>query len=273
MKALLKTAFFILLTLLTQIGGLVYLLSFISYPFINRRLQGTFLRGTAKFGVFLALYTLATFGVVPVVAPKFGRVPLPARESASLRPLTFITPFLNRHYVRPELKQTTQEAALQMNEKFPGTSLNYLDANFPFLDQFPLLPHLSHNDGKKLDLAFFYQDRQTGKASKGNPSFIGYGVCEEPLAGEENTTEYCQQLGYWQYSFLTAIVPQKDKSRYAFDAQRTAMLVKLLASREAVGKIFIEPHLKARLQLNSEKVRFHGCQAVRHDDHIHLQLR
>ena len=33
------------------------------------------------------------------------------------------------------------------------------------------------------------------------------------------------------------------------------------------------PHLKARLGLNSNKVRFHGCHAVRHDDHFHVQLK
>ncbi len=34
-----------------------------------------------------------------------------------------------------------------------------------------------------------------------------------------------------------------------------------------------KPHLKTRLKLSSAKIRFHGCQAVRHDDHIHVQLR
>lgn len=59
-----------------------------------------------------------------------------------------MTCFLNRHYVRPELKKTAKETALRMNEKFPGTTVRYLDANFPFLNNFPLLPHLSHHDGK-----------------------------------------------------------------------------------------------------------------------------
>ena len=30
---------------------------------------------------------------------------------------------------------------------------------------------------------------------------------------------------------------------------------------------------KTRLLLTSDKIRFHGCQAVRHDDHIHVQLK
>lgn len=211
--------------------------------------------------------------VVPVVAPKFGRVPLPIRETGSLSPLTVLTPLLNRHYVRPELKQAAQEAALRMKGKFPGTTVNYLDASFPFLNGFPLIPHLSHNDGKKLDLAFLYDEKQTGTDTNESPSLIGYGVCEDPLPGEVNTAEACSQKGYWQYSFLTAVVPQSGKANFTFDSERTAALVNLLAYSQLVGKIFIEPHLKRRLGLSSEKIRFHGCQAVHHDDHIHIQLK
>lgn len=194
-------------------------------------------------------------------------------EKGNLAPLTLLTPLLNRHYVRPELLQTAQEVAGDMNKRFPGTTVNYLDANFPFLNGFPLFPHLSHNDGKKLDLAFFYDDSKTGKDTSEAPSFIGYGINEEPLTGEENTVALCAEKGYWQYSFLTAIIPQSDKTHFAFDSERTRILVNLLAGKASVGKIFIEPHLKKRLSLSSEKIRFHGCQAVRHDDHIHLQLK
>jgi len=45
------------------------------------------------------------------------------------------------------------------------------------------------------------------------------------------------------------------------------------ASADATGKIFIEPHLVKRLKLASNKIRFQGCRAVRHDDHLHVQLR
>ena len=42
---------------------------------------------------------------------------------------------------------------------------------------------------------------------------------------------------------------------------------------KAIKKIFIEPHLKTRWGLkNYQKIRYHGCHAVRHDDHIHVQL-
>ena len=38
------------------------------------------------------------------------------------------------------------------------------------------------------------------------------------------------------------------------------------------AKVFIEPHLRRRLGVESSKLRFQGCRAARHDDHIHMQL-
>ena len=59
-----------------------------------------------------------------------------------------------------------------------------------------------------------------------------------------------------------------------FDAVRTAALIRLLAQQPWTEKIFVEPHLVTRLHLrNFPSIRFHGCRAVRHDDHIHLQIR
>ena len=61
--------------------------------------------------------------------------------------------------------------------------------------------------------------------------------------------------------------------KYRFDEERTKALVLLFAANQSIGKIFIEPHLKQRLHLTSNKIRFHGCRAVRHDDHLHVQLK
>ena len=195
------------------------------------------------------------------------------KETNNLQPLNVLTYFLNRNYVRPELKQTAFEVAKQMNAKFPSTTLNYLDANFPFFDKFPLFPHLSHNDGKKLDLSFCYLDNKTNKQTNQCPSFIGYGICEEPLPGEINTSNICAKKGYWQYSIMQKITPQDNKKNFLLDEIKTTALLKLLVLQQALGKIFIEPHLKTRLNLTADKIKFHGCQAVRHDDHIHLQSK
>ena len=90
---------------------------------------------------------------------------------------------LNRHYVRPELKNNIENVASKISKKHPNTTVNYLDANFPFYNGFPLLPHLSHNDGKKLDIAFLYKNR-LGKEINTAPSFMGYGVYEAPKKSE-----------------------------------------------------------------------------------------
>jgi hypothetical protein len=144
---------------------------------------------------------------------------------------------------------------------------------FPFLDNFPLFPRLSHNDGKKLDLSFQYNNSSTGQITDEIPSFIGYGVCEEPERGEENTPEYCDSKGYWQYNLLRDIVSQDANEEFVCDDKRMRDLVNSFVSHNRVGKIFIEPHLKKRMELTSSKIRFHRCQAVRHDDHIHVQLK
>jgi len=264
---------FICLTVLMQIGGLVYLLSLTTYSIINRRFGKRIQRVALKMASFLVLYCIATFLIIPPIARQFNRVPLPLIRENNLQPLHFITCFLNRHYVRPEVKQTVMEVSRQMDSKFPGTVVNYLDGSFPFGSHFPLFPHLSHYDGRKLDIAFCYLDSGTGKQTNEAPSVIGYGICEEPGPGEVNTAAACEREGHWQYSILMKILPQGNKEDFIFDALRTKTLVNLFAARPAIGKLFIEPHLKERLGLTSPKIRFQGCRSVRHDDHLHVQVK
>lgn len=273
MRTLWRIIVFCFLTLLTQVGGLVYMASLLTHPLTDRWTSGKYVKVAYRCVSFLLLYLTTTFLIVPLIARPLGRVPLPLTETNHLRPLNVLTCVLNRNYVTANLKEATLAVAEQMNDAFPGTTTNYLDANFPFLDDFPLTPHLSHHDGKKLDLAFCYTDAKTGKPSRDCPSFIGYGVCEDPLPGELNTAASCARKGYWQYSLLTKIIPQGRKEDFNFDETRTRKLISLFAQQADVGKIFIEPHLKDRLKLRTTKVRFHGCQAVRHDDHIHIQLK
>lgn len=240
---------------------------------INRKVSKESLRWMLKPVAFTLIYLLVSFTIVPLVAKPFGRVPLPV-SSEHVRPLNWMTCLFNRHYVKPELLAVTENVADRMQEEHPGTIVAYLDANFPFFNGFPLVPHLSHNDGEKLDLAFFYTDSETGEQLNNRaPSFIGYGVHESPRPGEENTPDVCAGHGYWQYGLLERFIPQGDKEDFKLDEERTKALVMLFARNNAIGKVFIEPHLKSRLGLNHERVRFHGCHAVRHDDHIHVQLK
>jgi hypothetical protein len=176
----------------------------------------------------------------------------------------------NRHYVHPELK----DASLRVARKFQqeaGIPLTYLDANFPFVDGFPLLPHRSHDDGKKLDLAFVYQkkDQLTTRA----PALWGYGRCEGARPGEKDQARICAMQGFWQYNLLEKAASPFLGNRYQFQPEATARMIRLLTKEEDIKKLFLEPHLKQRLGLeNQPKIRFHGCAAVRHDDHVHIQL-
>jgi hypothetical protein len=261
------------LTILTQIGGVIYLISFITHTKINSFTHNKYKASFFKLVSFLILYILATFLLVPIIAKPFDRVPLPFSEKNHLKPLNVLTCFLNRNYIKTDLKQTVINVANNMNKTYPGTTINYLDANFPFIKKFPLFPHLSHNDGGKLDISFCYRDAASGKSTNKCPSFLGYGISEGPSYKEVDTCIYCTQKGYWGYNLLSKIIPQINKEYFIFDKEKTKSLITLFIAEKSIGKIFIEPHLKTRLDLTSDKVRFQGCKSVRHDDHIHIQLK
>ena len=257
---------FLFLTIFTQIGGLVYVFS----KLIIR--QFGMQKSRSRFPIYLLCYLLITLVIIPLIAPLFGRVTLPVftNTNSNLKAGSYIGVLANRHYVKPELKNLLLDVASKLDD---GITLVYLDANFPFFENFPLLPHKSHDDGEKVDLAFIYQagDQSFLNKAKG---ILGYGVVEPPMGNEVDQTATCEKRGYWQYGIITKIVAWFGKSnKYQFSAVQNKKLLQILAKHKAVGKIFIEPHLKERLGLSRfRKIRFHGCAAVRHDDHIHVQL-
>lgn len=248
------------------------LISVLTFGFIEKKVNTRWGRISAKVFSFILIYLLFAFAFVPWAARSFGRVPLPVFQDHYLKPANIWTCLLNRNYVKPQLKEIALQVAMDMNNKFPGVKVNYLDANFPFIDKFPLFPHLSHHDGKKLDVSFQYNDNQN-QITNEVPSWIGYGICEEPKEGEVDTPELCDQQGYWQYNLLHNLLSRDIENTFTFDASRTKQLINLFTDRSEVRSVFIEPHLRTRLGLKSNKVRFHGCHAVRHDDHFHVQLK
>lgn len=269
-------AIVIILTVFTQVGGLIWLLCVPIFNWINRKDSSGIQRTLIKTTAFLSIYLLLCWTLIPAFAEWGGRVPLPTKysETFPVAPANKLFCRMNRHYVSPKMKTSLQEVALDMQEKYPTTKLHYLDANFPFLKDFPLLPHLSHNDGRKLDIAFLYQDVKTGKPINGRRiSFTGYGVCEEARPDEYDQAAACAKQGGKMYSMMKKVTPQNRKGM-TLDEKRTAELLRILTKHQSVTRIFIEPHLKARLGLSGEKkIRFHGCHAVRHDDHIHIEIK
>lgn len=219
---------------------------------------------------YLILYLFSTFLLIPLIAKLNGRVPLPITKSENLIPHNYITPVLNRHYVKPKLKNQLIEIAYKANSINNNLKVSYLDANFPFIDGFPLLPHLSHSDGRKVDLSFYYTKNQ--KEGNHKPSNSGYGKFVEPIKSEFNQTRECLSKGYWQYDY-TKFITLGSRDDLEFDPQNTKNLVNMIVNNPITQKVLIEPHLKKRMKLTHNKIRFQGCHAVRHDDHIHHQIK
>ncbi|WP_291729236.1 hypothetical protein [Leisingera sp. F5] len=239
-------ALFVLLTLFTQLGGAAWLAALC----FRRRLA-------AFLFLYLGVSLAAVWG-----APLFGRTALSCWDQGPLQVQSWVYCALNRNYVTPELAELLQDTAAAMDRAFPGTVTQVLDANFPVLPGFPLLPHLSHDDGRKADLAFFYSDAE-GYAPGATRSPLGY------FAFEQGPTD-CP--GSWLTLRWNMGLLQPLWRDLKIDASRTGHLLQILAANKRAGKIFLEPYLQDRLGVRSSKLRFQGCRAARHDDHIHLQL-
>ncbi len=258
-KNLLHLVIIVLLTILTQIGGLIYIITLVSI----RKKESKYKR--KRFLFFIVLYVFTTFLIIPNIAPLFGRVKIDNNHRIAAH--HFFTILLNRNYVTAQMHETLTDVSLRFQKEYPKLKLIYLDANFPFFDGFPLLPHLSHKDGKKIDLSFIYEDKK-GNISNRKPSKSGYGV----LKNERNQTLICKQKGYWQYDFTKNLTFGTDYT-LKLATKATRRLIEILTENKKVKKVFIEPHLQNRFQFNNSKLRFHGCKAVRHDDHIHFQIQ
>jgi len=262
LKIISRSFLFLILTILTQVGGVVYLISLL----ISAKWKFNF-RGKQVI-LFSLLYAAVTFLIVPIIAPLFGRERV--LNNNIISPSTYMTVLMNRNYIKPELNDLLVATALELANT--EVKISYLDANFPFIDGFPLLPHLSHNDGKKIDLSLIYETKE-GWLTQENKSISGYGVFVEPTQNEHNQNLVCKSAGYFQYDFPKLLTFGSINSDLQFSKIGTKNLMLTILSQPNLGKVFIEPHLKSRMKLSNNKIRFHGCGAVRHDDHIHIQLK
>lgn len=263
-KVILHFLITVFLTVITQIGGVIY---FMSIVIIREKSPNYRLK---RLAIFSLVYLIATIMLIPIIAPLFGREKINKHNLVEAR--TFMTDLMNRNYVRSELNESLQSIAKGINNKYPEMKLVYLDANFPFINKFPLLPHLSHNDGKKIDISLMYTD-ENGKLTNKKPSVSGYGVYEDPNNSEYNQIKKCLEKGNWQYDFPKYLTFGTINSNLKFSEKATRELIQEILKQPSTGKLFIEPHLKTRMKLTNPKIRYHGCQAVRHDDHIHFQLK
>jgi murein endopeptidase len=233
------------LTVLTQLGGLAWLIA---------------LRFRRRLVAFVLAYA-AIWGAAQVGAPLLGRVPLPCGGEA-LRMQSPLYCAMLRNFVTPDLLAVAQEAAARVAADHPGTVTLALDGSFPFLDGMPLVPHLSHDDGEKLDFAFYYRDA-AGYLAGQTASWLGYFAFER---GAETCPPAWATLR-WDMAWFQPLVRDLE-----LEPDRTAALIRALAADPRVAKVFVEPPLAARLGVQGDKLRFQGCRAARHDDHIHIQL-
>ena len=265
---------FALLTALTQLGGLVFLASLLGAWLMRRAgraKSSAALVGIAVFAVALPVLNLI---VVPPLAPLNDRVQLPCEATAQrpYAPLTSITCALGRNYARSEVAIMLKVMVRDLSAQYPGITVAYLDAGFPFLDGFPLPPHLSHDDGRSLDLAYFYKD-EAGYVPLSAPSPIGYWGFETPPADEPSPcADKVRWLTLrWDMSWFQHFV-RKDLT---LDEERTAAMLRWLVEKgpeHGVSKILLEPYMAKRLGVVSPLIRFQGCRAARHDDHVHVEV-
>ncbi len=188
-----------------------------------------------------------------------GLAPLPCDAKGSLYPL-------HQRYCRDDLNFVTPAALKVLTsaaKKLAGPRIGYMDASWPSGVK-PMPPHYSHGDGRQVDLALFYEDRQ-GRPLDRSP-VAGYGAYEPPRRESERA---CPGGARGKQERPD---PPRDRN-WRLDEARTKALVSALIAYPAVRRVFIEPHLKTRLGFAGEgKVRFAGCGAARHDDHIHVDF-
>ncbi len=264
---------FVLLTVLTQVGGVVLLVStLLVWSLVSNRQLSGWRAFPVHFFIFIAIYAAGFVVLAPIMAQWSGRVALQCIPTQA-QPYGAYTPLLclmNRQYVRPELRDAVEAMAQDLAEQHPGTVTAYLDANFPLLDGFPLLPHQSHKDGRKIDLAYFFQDANGTYKPMRTPSPIGYWGFVQPSPDAELPCANGQPAFTlrWDLDWL-----QRYWKPLQLDDARTASMLQWLVESgrdHAVSEILIEPHMATRLGVFSEIIGFAGCNSARHDDHIHV---
>lgn len=196
-----------------------------------------------------------------------GLVSLPCDGSTPLEPIQSYYCRKDRHFVRTAVRDALIDVAHLMVDLHPGAKLRFMDASGP-LGEKPFSPHLSHGDGRQIDLALYYTDTN-GVPLDHFPDTSRHGGFwpAEPARPGEALACPGGRTG-------PAEKPDPPADRpWRLDEVRTRALVEALVSDSRVKRILIEPHLERRLGLwGHPKLRFAGCQAARHDDHLHVDF-
>jgi hypothetical protein len=212
---------FILVTLVTQVGGLAFALTWIVSCALSERVRGL-KRAAVQIALFVCGYVVLHSFVVPPLAAMGGRVPLPCAAESG-RPFAAAHPlycWLDRHYVDVRLVTLMTDLSRDVERAHPGTVTLFLDANLPFLNGFPLLPHLSHDDGRKLDIAYYYAAPGGSYLPGQTRSPIGYWGFEQPTATDRSMCPRGSWLTLrWDMTALQELLPamplEPERTRHA----------------------------------------------------------
>lgn len=259
-----------LLTLLSQIGGVILLIWLLVFWSFKKKIKNVWARRATNIFGFMGFYMLFVLAIIPMLARLQHRAPLPMTKSGNLVPVTYWNVVFMRNYIITSGKEKMVKIADEFAQKHPGLKVKYMDCNYPFLFVKgrwileSLFPHITHR-GNQADIAFIYNDKN-GIPTNYTPTAIGYGSSVDPLPNEPCTPCNCEKSN-WQYSFMHNTLPKKN---YRLNNNLSSFLVQL-AKKRTSGNIIIEKHLQKRFNLHGAFTEA-PCKSVRHDDHFHVKF-
>jgi hypothetical protein len=194
-----------------------------------------------------------------------GLVPLPCDRTGAVRPARPFYCTARRHFVTPAAREAIHDAAKAMGKRFPGAPVTYMEASWPS-GKAPMPPHLSHGDGHQVDISIYYETLDGKPLAAPYKTWTGFNAFEPPRKESERVS--CPKGSEHE----KGKDPDADR-KWRMDETRTRALLKIFVEDKRVRRVLIEPHLEKRLGFDGHpKVRFAGCNAARHDDHLHVDF-
>ena len=118
LKILVHLLVVVFLTILTQIGGILWVLCFSIFS-----VRKTKFSKSKKIGIFIIVYLISSLLLVPFFAKFSGRTALPISNQSNLVPHNYFTILCNRHYVTPSLKVDLMAISNNFQKKQPKVNL------------------------------------------------------------------------------------------------------------------------------------------------------